>query len=194
MKFVKNTFMILALLLQANLSFASDLGQQKSPIERIASIMMCDTDHKVPYQLFKHRDPHHYQELYELVTQHPELMQGIILDGRTFAMLCVQRGYTDLLARLINENYSIDVAMPCYLYGLENPQTTVLHQLFGQFRSMTFSFLKDAFPKEYIADINDLIQLIISKYPELLDMNIDREPSARMRAWDWGVACSIPSK
>ena len=164
----------------------------KGLVEQLVRIMMRDAKHKDHYNLFKYRKPNDYQALYNLVITHPELMQGIIHDGRTFAMLCVERGYADLLVRIINENWPIDFATPCNMYGPHEPQTTVLHRLFGQMRSM--GWFKDGFPEDYVATITELTKLIINKYPNLLDIKIYREQTARARAWDWGVAYLIPHK
>ena len=169
-------------------------AKPKSPVEQVVRIMMRDANHEAPSLLFKHRSPNDYQEVYDLVIKHPELMQGIIQDGRTFAMLCVERGYADLLARLINENCLIDLATPCNMCGPHNPQTTVLHNLFGQVRSMNLYWLKNAFPEDYIASIAELTKLIINKYPDLLDIEVDREQTARECARDWNVAYLIPRK
>jgi hypothetical protein len=164
----------------------------KSRVDQLVHIMIRDSKHESPYNLSKERNPNDYQDVYNLVIKHPELMQGIIQDGRTFAMLCVERGYADLLARLINENCPIDLAKPCNMCGPHNPQTTVLHRLFSQVRSM--SRFKNAFPEDYIAGITNLTKLIINKYPDLLDIEVDREQTAREFARFWEVSYLIPRK
>ena len=186
---MKKLFFIAFFSICANIFTASSQLQAKSSDEQLADIMIRDTNHDSPYNLLKERTPSDYQAVYDLVIMHPELLQGIIYNGQTFAMLCVKRGYTDLLAHLINESYPIDFTTPCNLYGPHNPQTTVLHQLFGQIRS--FGWFKGAFPDDYIEDITELTKLIINKYPDLLDMEIDREQTARQRAWSYGLTYLI---
>ena len=108
------------------------------------------------------------------------MLKGIIHDGQTFAMLCVQRGYADILERLINENCPVDLATPCNLCGPHEPQTTVLHKLLAQVS--TLRVLKSIYPEDYITHITGLTKLIINKYPELLDMPVNRERTARKQA------------
>lgn len=187
---MKKLFFIALFMVCANIVTASYQLQAKSSVELLVRIMIRDSKHESPYNLSKERNPNDYQDVYDLVINHPELMQGIIQDGRTFAMLCVERGYADLLAQLINENCPIDLATPCNMCGPHEPQTTVLHRLFGQIRSM--SWFKNAFPEDYIEGITELTKLIIKKYPDLLDMKIDREQTARQYAWSCELAYLIP--
>ena len=105
-------------------------------------------------------------------------------------MLCVKRGYSDLLTRLINEDCPIDLTTPCNLCGPHEPQTTVLHALFSAILSM--GWFKKLYPEDYIERITELTKLIIKKYPDLLDMEIDREKTARHYAWYWGLGYLIP--
>lgn len=153
----------------------------KNPIGRVVRIMTRNANQDTPSLLFRDRNPHDYQDVYNLAINHPELMQGIIKDGRTFAMLCVERGYSDLLARLINENYPVDLTTPCTLDGPENPQTTILHILFRE--GHDWYWLKK--PADYKASVTELIKLIINKYPDLLDMKLDRQCTARQCARNW---------
>jgi hypothetical protein len=187
---MKKLFFIALFIVCANTVTASCQLQAKSSVEQLVHIMIRDTKHDSPCILSEEKTPDEYQAVYDLVIKHPELMQGIIHNGRTFAMLCVERGYADLLAHLINMNHPIDFATPCNMCGLHNPQTTVLHKLFGQVRSM--GWFKNAFPEDYREEIADLTKLIIKKYPDLLDMKIDREPTARERAREWNVDYLIP--
>ena len=187
---MKKLFFIALFIVCANTVTASCQLQAKSSVEQLVHIMTRDTKNDSPCILSEEKTPDDYQAVYDLVIKHPELMQGIIHNGRTFAMLCVERGYADLLAHLINMNRPIDLATPCNMCGLHNPQTTVLHQLFAQIRSM--DWFKNAFPKDYSEGIADLTKLIIKKYPDLLDMEIDREPTARKRAREWNVDYLIP--
>lgn len=166
--------------------------QVKSPVEQLVDIMMRDTKNESPYTLLNERTPNDYQAVYVLVLKHPELLQGIIHDGQTFALLCVKRGYTDLLTRLINENSPVDLTTPCRVCGPENPETTVLHALFGQVRSM--QWFQTTFPEDYIEDIKELTKLIINKRPDLLDMEIDRGKTARQFAYSSEVGHLVPSK
>ena len=187
---MKKLFFIALFIVCANTVTASCKLQAKNSVEQLVHIMIRDTKHDSPCILSEEKTPDEYQAVYDLVIKHPELMQGIIHNGRTFAMLCVERGYADLLAHLINMNHPIDLATPCNMCGLHNPQTTVLHKLFGQVRSM--GWFKNAFPEDYREEIADLTKLIIKKYPDLLDMKIDREPTARERAREWNVDYLIP--
>lgn len=166
--------------------------QAKSPAEQLVKIMMQDTEVESPYNLLKRRTFDDYQVVYDLVLMYPELLQGIIHDGQTFALLCIQRGYSDLLTSLINENLPVDLTTPCNLCGLENPQTTVLHVLFGQIQTM--QLFEKFYPEDYINGITELTKLIINKCPDLLDMKIDREKTARESARYYNLDHLIQSK
>ncbi len=167
--------------------------QSKSPVEQLVHIMMMhDTENKAPYTLLNERTPNDYQAVYNLAVKNPELRQGIIHNGQTFALLCVNRGYFDLLTHLINEGFEVDFTTPCRLCGIENPQTTILHVLFGQIRQT--QWFTSLFPEDYIKGIKELIKLIINECPGLLDLDIDREVTARKRAWNYNLAYLIPKK
>lgn len=177
---MKKLFFIALFIVYANVVTVSCQIQTKN-VEQLVHIMMRETEHNSPYNLLKERTPGDYQAVYDLAIKNPELLQGIIYDGQTFAMLCIKRGYADLLTRLIHENCSIDFNTPCNLYSPDEPQTTVLHELFGQIHSM--KRFKDCFPKDYIEDITELTKLIIKNNPDLLDMKIERQKTARNYAW-----------
>lgn len=150
--------------------------QAESPVEQCVRIMMSNRD-ECPYTLRKKRNLNDYQDIYNLAIKHPVLLKGIIHDGQSFAMLCVKRGHADVLERLINENSSVDLATPCSLYFPEEPQTTVLHQLLREVSKMrTF---RDVYSEDYIAHITELTKLVIDKYPDLLDMPINKAKTAR---------------
>lgn len=156
-------------------------AKSANPIEQCVQIMVSNADpDEVPYYLMQKRSPHDYQDVYNLVTQHPKLLKGIIHDGKTFAMLCVQRGYADVLERLINENYPVDLATPCNVWGPHEPETTVLHELLGQVWQIRF--FKDAFSEDYSKCITRLTKLIINEYPDLLDLSVNGANTARSKA------------
>lgn len=87
-------------------------SQAESSAEQLVRIMISNTNIKdqIPYILTMKRNPNDYQDVYNLAIKNPKLLKGIIHDGQTFAMLCVQRGYADVLERLINEDYLVDLA------------------------------------------------------------------------------------
>lgn len=162
-------------------------SQSVSPVEQLVRIMKSTAEDKrytAPCNLARERNPNDYQDVYNLVTKHPELLKGIIYDGRTFAFLCVERGYADVLERLINEGSPVDLATPCYECGPHEPQTTVLHELFREVAG--FRICKNAFPEDYVVRITELTKLIINKYPDLLDIPVYRNRTARDQARFWG--------
>lgn len=159
-------------------------SQSESSVEQLVRIMMSDTNDSCPYNLTMRRNPNDYQNVYNLATKHPELLKGIIHNGKTFAILCVQRGYADVLERLINENRLVDLATPCNSCGPHEPQTTVLHELFREVSG--FRRFKNVWPEDYVARITELTKLIINKYPDLLDIPVNRADTARDRAIFWG--------
>jgi hypothetical protein len=130
-----------------------------------------------PDTLMKDRDANNPQLLYNLVTEYPELLQGIVHAGQTFALLCVNRGYADVLTRLINEDYPVDLATPCELYGPTEPQTCVLKQLLFEVKKVRLC--KECYTKVYEEIITDLTKLIIKKYPNLLDLSLRKAETPR---------------
>jgi len=169
-------------------------SQTDDSVEKLVHIMVSGANTKdLPSSiLMERRNPNDYQDVYDLVIKNPTLLKGIIHDGRTFAMLCVKRGHPDLLERLIAEGHPVDLATPCNLIGPHEPQTTVLHELFGENCKLR-GFSKSCYPEEYIALITRLTKLIINKYPQLLDVPIDRNRTARQQASFWDVDYLIPS-
>ena len=157
-------------------------SQAESPVEQLVRIMLSNTNpkDKCSYVLARERKPNDYQDVYNLATKYQKLLKGIIHDGRTFAMLCVEKGHADVLARLINEDYLVDLATPCNVWGPHEPQTTVLHKLLSEVWKLR-SF-KDLYSEEYIARISELTKLIINKYPDLLDIPVNRARTARNEA------------
>src|SRR3972149_5634184 len=185
---MKNCFFIALFIVCVNIVTASCQLQAKSSVEQLVHIMIRDTKDDSPYLLTKNRNPSDYQDVYNLATKHPKLLNGIIHDGQTFAMLCVKRGYADLLASLIKEGYPVDLATPCYECGPDNPQTTVLHIVFRQIMIPGGNyFIRNCFPEDYIASIEELAKLIINKCPDLLDAPLNRAPTARSRAREWNL-------
>jgi hypothetical protein len=149
-----------------------------SPVEQIIRIMISNTEkHLSRYDLEKKRNSNDHQNVYTLATQHRQLLKGIIHNERTFAMLCVERGYNDVLARLIDEDYPVDLTTACYLIGPHECQTTVLHELFAQVS--TLRRFREHFPQDYIERITALTKLIINKYPGLLDTPVNRARTVR---------------
>lgn len=154
--------------------------QAESPVEQCVRIMMSNRD-ECPYTLRKKRNPNDYQDIYNLTIKYPELLKGIIHDGDTFAMFCVKRGYADILERLINENSSIDLTTPCSVYFPEEPQTTVLHKLLREVSKMRA--FGDVYSEDYITHITELTKLVIDKYPDLLDMPVNKAKTARQQIY-----------
>ena len=190
---MKKLFFIALIFCYANIAVASYQPQPKSSVEQLVHIMIQDSDESAPSIYFRDKTPDDYQAVYDLVKKHPELLQGIIYNGQSFAMLCIKRGYSDLLMHLINEGCLVDLTTPCNLCGLHNPQTTVLHELFGQLRSMNWYWLRSAFPEDYIEHITDLTKLIIKTFPELLDMKLGRGvETARQCAVSYNLGYLIP--
>ncbi len=183
---MKKLFFIAYLIACTNIATVLISAQTESSVEQLVRIMMSGTNTKdVPAALLaKKRSPDDYQDVYDLVTKHPKLLKGIIHDHRTFAMLCVQRGYSDLLACLIKKGLPVDLATPCNLIGLDEPQTTVLHILLSEvWKLRKFN----CYSEEYTACITKLTKLIIKKYPELLDMPVYRSRTAGMHAHGRGL-------
>lgn len=180
---MKKLFFILCLIVCAH-SAATELpSQAESSVEQLVRIMMSNTKRwdQCPSILAEKRNPNDYQEVYNLATKHPKLLKGIIHDGRTFAMLCIQRGYADVLERLINEDYPVDITTPCNLYANpDEPETTVLHILFLEVSKVRK--FKDCHSEDYIERITGLTKLIINKDPSLLDMPVKKAPTARSQA------------
>ncbi len=204
MKYIKNIklLMLAGLLFMAcfiayaNIATTSCQPQAESPVEQLVRIMISDTDCKPSgckdrYTLAEKRNPNDYQDVYDLATEHSELLQGIIHNERTFAMLCVERGYADVLARLINKSYPVDLATPCYLYGPSEPQTAVLSILFYTFNAL--HKFKGWPPEDYSTLITRLTKLIINKYPDLLDIELDRARTPRQEAEFLELGDLIPS-
>jgi len=169
-------------------------SQTDDSVEKLVHIMVSgDTTKDLPSSLLMgRRNPNDYQDVYDLVIKNPTLLKGIIHDGQTLAMLCVKRGYPDLLERLIVEEHPVDLATPCNLIDPDEPQTTVLHALLGQYWTVS-GFLSSSYSEEYIELIKRLTKLILNKYPQLLDVRIDRNRTARQQAFFWGLGYLIPS-
>lgn len=160
-----------------NITTSFLMSQTKSPIERLVEIMTANPG-DTPSLLFAERKPQDSQDIYDLATEHQELLKGVIHDKRTFAMLCVHRGYADVLERLINEGYPVDLATPCNLFGPNNPQTTTLHELLSAVRGFRACYFA-APPEDYKTSIIKLAKLIIEKYPDLLDAPVHLQDTAR---------------
>lgn len=175
---MKKLFFIACFIACANSATTELPSQAESSVKQLIRIMMSNnTKDKPPYILTKERNPNDYQDVYNLAIKHPKLLKGIIHDGRTFAMLCLQRGYADVLERLINEDCLVDLATPCNLNGPHNPQTTVLHKLFSEVSKLRN--FKDFHSEDYIAGIIELTKLVIKKYPALLDIPVKNARTAR---------------
>lgn len=190
---MKKLFFIAGFIACANIAITLLPSQAESSVQQLVRIMMSstNTEDQVPYILTKKRHPNDYQNVYNLVIKHPKLLKGIIHDGRTFAMLCVQRGYADVLARLINEDYPVDLITPCNLYGPHEPQTTVLHRLLSEVWKLRK--FKDIYSEDYTECITGLTKLIIDKYPGLLDTPVNRARTAGNNAiFLWGLYDLIP--
>ncbi|MCC7414950.1 MAG: ankyrin repeat domain-containing protein [Epsilonproteobacteria bacterium] len=141
--------------------------------------MVPRTKDEHPYTLAQNRNPHDYENVYTLATEHPTLLSGIIHKEQTFAMLCVKGGYADVLERLINEGRPVDLATPCNLDGPHEPQTTVLHELLHHvFMLRTF---KTSYLEAYTEKITGLTRLIIKKDPGLLDVPVKKARTARQK-------------
>ncbi len=54
---------------------SSDVG---SPLEQCVRIMVPRTKDEHPYTLAQNRNPHDYENVYTLATEHPTLLSGII--------------------------------------------------------------------------------------------------------------------
>jgi hypothetical protein len=101
--------------------------QAESSIDQLVEIMILENapgrDNDCPYHLFIFRDLNRSQCVYDLVTKHPELLQGILYNGQTFAMICANRGCWDVLERLFFEDFPLDFAKSCELFGPYEPHT-----------------------------------------------------------------------
>lgn len=159
-------------------------SQAGSPVEQLIHIMMSNARCDCPYTLAEKRNPNDYQDVYNLAKKHQKLLKGIIHNGRTFAMLCIERGYADVLERLLNDGCLVDLATPCNLFGFHEPQTTVLHQLLREVSKLRR--FKKYYPECYIARITALIELIINKYPDLVDVPVNRARTVRQE-----VLCTL---
>jgi hypothetical protein len=175
---MKKSFFIPCFVLYITSVTALLLSHTESSVEQLTRIMMSNTKHQIPHLLTKERSPNDYQDIYDLATKHQELLKGIIYDGQTFAMLCVKRGYADVLERLINEDCFVDLATPCYLYGIDEPETTVLHQLFFEVGKARRWKQEKFYSEDYTERITALTKLIISKHPNLLDIPLKNEMTA----------------
>jgi len=161
----------------------------ESSVAHLLRIMMPHTEYKRRDLLGKERNPDDYQDVYNFAVKHPELLHGILHDERTFAVLCVERGYIDVLERLIKEGYCVDLATPCNVMGPNEPQTTVLHELFFRILLINGGYLglgSRSYPEEYSARITAFTKLIINNYPALLDIEINRQRTARGYAMNSG--------
>lgn len=166
-------------------------SQEEGSAEQLIRIMMKTKGDIPAYDLTSDRNPNDYQNVYNLAIKYPQLLKGIIHDGRTFAMLCVERGYADVLERLINEDYPVDLATPCNLYGLNEPQTTVLHRLISEVAKVR---LCKYYPEDYATPITTLTKLIINRYPDLLDMHVKGTRSAGFWALELHLYDLIPPR
>lgn len=188
---MKKLFFIAYLIACTHTAIASRSSQANNPVEQFVRIMMSNTnpEDQIPYFLTKKRNSNDYQDVYNLATKHPKLLKGIIHDGQTFAMLCVQRGHADVLERLINEGYPVDLTTPC-LDESRECQTTVLHNLLGQVWQVRL--IKESYSEDYSARITGLTKLIINKYPDLLDIPVNKARTARSKALERNLYDLIP--
>lgn len=194
---LKNDLLIQAALFREIFPFSIDpaLGQTQteSPTQQLARIMRLSDDQRsapIFYQCIRDRDPNEAQRLYTLVIEHPELLQGVVYDGQTFSMLCVQRGYLDLFERLLNEDAPMDLTTPMKLNGPKEPSTSTLNQLIKYLRGVVL--FRSMYPEEYIEKMFALTKLTIKKHPNLLDLPLERSRTARQQLINDNLSSLIP--
>ena len=164
-------------------------SKAESPVEQLVDIMVPNAassrniwDDSLEL-LISDRNSGDYERVYELVTKYPELLSGVIYNEGTLAMLCIRRGYLDVLERLIDQGYSVDLATPCYLLGFDNPPHTVLYELVFQiaFRRNHSWLFQSQEAVNVTENIIRLAKLIIRNNPDLLDLTFPRSWSPRER-------------
>lgn len=173
-------------------------SKAESPVEQLVSIMVPNQTSS-RYEWVDRTDilinRNDYDRVYEIATKYPELLKGYVYtkdaNKGTFAMLCIKRGYVNLLECLINEGYPVDLATPCYLLGPDNPPTTVLYELIvniGLRRQCSFVYQNRAFDESAIR----LAKLIIQNNPDVLDITFHRAGSPRDKIREYGLGNLIP--
>ena len=172
-------------------------SKAESPVEQLVGIMVPNpTSSRDEWQeglgkLILNRNPEDYERVYELATKYPELLSGIVYNRGTLAMLCIKRGYLDLLECLIDQGYPVDLATPCYLLGFDNPPTTVLYELIIRIwfiRNHSWFCNNQAINESIIR----LTKLIIRNNPDLLDITFPRTWSPRQKIQENDLNDLIP--
>lgn len=186
---MKKLFFLACFIAYASTGVSLASSQEEGSADQLIRIMMKTKGNIPAYDLTRDRNPNDYQNVYNLAIKYPQLLKGIIHDGRTFAMLCVERGYADVLERLINEDHPVDLATPCNLLGPNEPQTTVLHRLISEVSKTRFCKF---YSEDYATRITALTKLIINRYPDLLDMRVKGTRSAGFWALELHLNDLIP--